>query len=36
LEKYLFKQMRDIKLSGNTEKAEAFIEILREISKLKA
>jgi ribosomal protein L29 len=35
LEKHLFSQMRAVKDSGNVEKANAFIEILRKIAELK-
>lgn len=36
LEKAIFSQMRGIKLSGQAEKAAAFIEVLRMIAKLKS
>lgn len=35
LEKWMVRQMRDIKLSGNIERANAFIEVLREMSAIK-
>lgn len=35
LEKWMVSQMREIKISGNMERAEAFIDVLRKISKLK-
>lgn len=34
LEKWMFRQMRDIKNSGRTEYADAFIAVLRQIAKI--